>query len=79
MPEGLSCIDRIPFPHPKDQLYNQEAGGRKKSFYSSNSPSGQNVLRQLLDALSDQSDQGRVVILDGRIIDRGLADTEDLP
>jgi len=72
--EGLTqvIIDRIPFPHPKDPVVQSrnELEGRK-AFVTVILPQAKMFLRQALGRLiRSKSDQGRVVILDGRIIDR---------
>jgi ATP-dependent DNA helicase DinG len=72
--EGLTqvIIDRIPFPHPNDPLVqarNMLEG--RKAFMKTTLPNAKMFLRQAVGRLIRSSaDRGRVVLLDGRALDR---------
>ena len=72
--EGLTqvIIDRIPFPHPGDPLVrarNELEEG--KGFVRVTLPNARMFLRQAVGRLiRSTSDHGRVVLLDGRAVDR---------
>ena len=65
-------MDRIPFPHPGDPLVrarNELEEG--KGFVRVTLPNARMFLRQAVGRLiRSTSDQGRVVLLDGRAVDR---------
>ncbi|PIE55369.1 MAG: ATP-dependent helicase [Dethiosulfovibrio peptidovorans] len=65
-------VDRIPFPHPDDPLQRARRdldGG--SSFVQSVLPSAKMHLRQAVGRLiRSETDQGRVAILDGRVLSR---------
>ena len=65
-------IDRIPFPHPNDPLVQaRDALENQKSFIKTTLPNAKMFLRQAIGRLiRGSSDKGRVVLLDGRILDR---------
>lgn len=65
-------IDRIPFPHPNDPLLQaRNALEGQKAFVKTTLPNAKMFLRQAVGRLiRSASDQGRVVLLDGRILDR---------
>ena len=72
--EGLTqvIVDRIPFPHPGDPLVqarNELEEG--KGFVRVTLPNARMFLRQAVGRLiRSSSDHGRVVLLDGRAVDR---------
>ncbi|MBR1672580.1 MAG: ATP-dependent DNA helicase [Fretibacterium sp.] len=72
--EGLTqvIIDRIPFPHPSDPLVRARdvlEGG--KGFVHATLPTARMFLRQAVGRLiRSSSDHGRVVLLDGRAVER---------
>ena len=72
--EGLTqvIIDRIPFPHPSDPLVRARdvlEGG--KGFVRVTLPTARMFLRQAVGRLiRSTSDHGRVVLLDGRAVDK---------
>ncbi|MCR4818080.1 MAG: ATP-dependent DNA helicase [Fretibacterium sp.] len=72
--EGLTqvIIDRIPFPHPSDPLVRARdvlEGG--KGFVRVTLPTARMFLRQAVGRLiRSSSDHGRVVLLDGRAVER---------
>ncbi len=72
--EGLTqvIVDRIPFPHPGDPLVrarNELEEGR--GFVRVTLPNARMFLRQAVGRLiRSSSDHGRVVLLDGRAVDR---------
>lgn len=72
--EGLTqvIVDRIPFPHPNDPLVrarNELEEG--KGFVRVTLPNARMFLRQAVGRLiRSSSDHGRVVLLDGRAVDR---------
>lgn len=73
--EGLTqvILDRIPFPHPDDPLVRarRDLEGRG-SFLQSTLPMSRLFLRQAFGRLiRRKTDLGRVVILDGRALERG--------
>ena len=65
-------IDRIPFPHPNDPLVQaRNALEKQKAFVKTILPNAKMFLRQAVGRLiRGHSDRGRVVLLDGRILDR---------
>lgn len=65
-------IDRIPFPHPNDPLVQaRNALENQKAFVKTILPNAKMFLRQAIGRLiRGSSDRGRVVLLDGRILDR---------
>ena len=65
-------IDRIPFPHPNDPLVQaRNALENQKAFVRTILPNAKMFLRQAIGRLiRGSSDRGRVVLLDGRILDR---------
>lgn len=72
--EGLTqvILDRIPFPHPDDPLVRarRELEG-KRTFLDSTLPMSRLFLRQAFGRLiRKKTDRGKVVILDGRALDR---------
>ncbi|MCL2009904.1 MAG: ATP-dependent DNA helicase [Synergistaceae bacterium] len=73
--DGLTqvIIDRIPFPHPNDPLIQaRNALEGQKAFVKTTLPNAKMFLRQAVGRLiRGASDRGRVVLLDGRILDRG--------
>ena len=73
--DGLTqvIIDRIPFPHPNDPLVQaRSALEGRRAFVKTILPSAKVFLRQAVGRLiRATSDRGRVVLLDGRILDRG--------
>ena len=72
--EGLTqvIIDRIPFPHPDDPIVRARdvmEGG--KGFVRFSLPTARMFLRQAAGRLIRSSaDHGRVVLLDGRAVER---------
>ena len=72
--DGLTqvIIDRIPFPHPSDPLVQaRDALEGQKAFVKTTLPGAKMFLRQAVGRLiRSRSDRGRVVLLDGRILDR---------
>jgi ATP-dependent DNA helicase DinG len=72
--EGLTqvIIDRIPFPHPNDPLIQaRNALEGQKTFVKTTLPNVKMFLRQAVGRLiRSSSDRGRVVLLDGRVLDR---------
>ena len=65
-------IDRIPFPHPNDPLIQaRNVLEGQKAFVKTTLPNAKMYLRQAVGRLiRGTSDRGRVVLLDGRILDR---------
>jgi len=65
-------IDRIPFPHPNDPLVQaRNALEKQNAFVKTILPNAKMFLRQAVGRLiRGHSDRGRVVLLDGRILDR---------
>jgi ATP-dependent DNA helicase DinG len=72
--EGLTqvIIDRIPFPHPNDPLIQaRNVLEGRKAFMKTTLPNAKMFLRQAVGRLiRSSSDRGRVVLLDGRALDR---------
>ncbi|HOO63927.1 MAG TPA: ATP-dependent DNA helicase [Synergistaceae bacterium] len=72
--EGLTqvIIDRIPFPHPKDPLVEaQNDALGKRAFTEQTLPWAIMLLKQAVGRLvRSHVDKGRVVILDGRVVQR---------
>ena len=72
--EGLTqvIIDRIPFPHPNDPLVRaRDVLEEGKGFVRVTLPMARLFLRQAIGRLiRSSSDQGRVVLLDGRVLSR---------
>jgi len=72
--DGLTqvIIDRIPFPHPNDPLIQaRNALEGQKAFVKTTLPNAKMFLRQAVGRLiRGTTDRGRVVLLDGRILDR---------
>jgi ATP-dependent DNA helicase DinG len=72
--EGLTqvVIDRIPFPHPNDPLVQaRNALEGRGAFMNTTLPNAKMFLRQAVGRLiRSSSDRGRVVLLDGRALDR---------
>ncbi|MDR1978978.1 MAG: ATP-dependent DNA helicase [Synergistaceae bacterium] len=72
--EGLTqvIVDRIPFPHPNDPLVQaRNALEGRKAFVKTTLPNAKMFLRQAVGRLiRSSSDRGRVVLLDGRALDR---------
>ncbi|MDR1623284.1 MAG: ATP-dependent DNA helicase [Synergistaceae bacterium] len=72
--EGLTqvIIDRIPFPHPNDPLIQaRNVLEGQKAFVRTTLPNAKMFLRQAVGRLiRSSSDRGRVVLLDGRALDR---------
>jgi ATP-dependent DNA helicase DinG len=72
--EGLTqvIIDRIPFPHPNDPLVQaRNALEGRGAFMNTTLPNAKMFLRQAVGRLiRSSSDRGRVVLLDGRALDR---------
>lgn len=72
--EGLTqvIIDRIPFPHPYDPLVQaRNVLEGQKAFMKVTLPNAKMFLRQAVGRLIRSSaDHGRVVLLDGRALDR---------
>jgi ATP-dependent DNA helicase DinG len=72
--EGLTqvIIDRIPFPHPNDPLVQaRNVLEGQKAFVKTTLPNVKMFLRQAVGRLiRSSSDRGRVVLLDGRVLDR---------
>jgi ATP-dependent DNA helicase DinG len=72
--EGLTqvIIDRIPFPHPNDPLIQaRNVLEGSKTFMKTTLPVVKMFLRQAVGRLiRSTSDRGRVVLLDGRVLDR---------
>ena len=65
-------IDRIPFPHPNDPLVQaRNSLENQKAFSKTILPNAKMFLRQAVGRLiRSNSDRGRVVLLDGRVLDR---------
>ncbi|MDR2179891.1 MAG: ATP-dependent DNA helicase [Synergistaceae bacterium] len=72
--KGLTqvIIDRIPFPHPNDPLIQaRNVLEGQKTFVRTTLPNVKMFLRQAVGRLiRSSSDHGRVVLLDGRALDR---------
>jgi ATP-dependent DNA helicase DinG len=72
--DGLTqvIIDRIPFPHPLDPLVQaRNALEGQKAFVKVTLPNAKMFLRQAVGRLiRSGTDHGRVVLLDGRVLDR---------
>lgn len=72
--DGLTqvIIDRIPFPHPGDPLIQaRHAFEGKNSFFRSTLPEAKMLLKQATGRLiRSREDHGRVVIIDGRVLQR---------
>jgi ATP-dependent DNA helicase DinG len=72
--DGLTqvIIDRIPFPHPNDPLVQaRNVLEGQKAFIKTTLPNAKMFLRQAVGRLiRSGSDQGRVTLLDGRVLDR---------
>jgi ATP-dependent DNA helicase DinG len=72
--DGLTqvIVDRIPFPHPRDPLVEaQNDALGKKAFSEETLPWAIMLLKQAVGRLiRSDADRGRVVILDGRVVQR---------
>lgn len=72
--DGLTqvIVDRIPFPHPRDPLVEaQNDALGKRAFSEETLPRAVMLLKQAVGRLiRSHADRGRVVILDGRVVQR---------
>lgn len=71
--DGLTqvIIDRIPFPHPFDPLTQARSELERDAFMRVTLPMAKMFLRQAVGRLiRKRTDHGKVVILDGRVLDR---------